>query len=186
MSGETRGPLKEEQRAAVGGFHPRYGASADRAHDTPQVSALVFCFNYQVAQGSGEIWLVHLNVRTHYALSFVGGRVRTSFPRVFHWLSAQWTYVIKSLDEGDAPFASLSRAQNQDYCAYEVKITATSILKLYFPVKLCSTFTFSSAHLHPRCQTLPGLFRSNPWDCSSLDSPGRTNITDFYSWLLFT
>lgn len=55
MSGETRGALKEEQRAAVGGFHPRYGGSADRAHDTPQVSALVFCFNYQVAQGSEEI-----------------------------------------------------------------------------------------------------------------------------------
>lgn len=55
MSGETRGALKEERRAAVRGFRPRYGASADRAHDTPQVSALVFCFNYQVAQGSEEI-----------------------------------------------------------------------------------------------------------------------------------
>lgn len=83
MSGETRGALKEERRAAVRGFHPRCGASADRAHDTPQVSAPVFCFNYQVAQGSEEIGLVHLNVRKHYALSVVVGRVRTSSFHVF-------------------------------------------------------------------------------------------------------
>lgn len=43
MSGQTRAALKDEQRAAARGLHPGYGgASADRAHDTPQVSALCF------------------------------------------------------------------------------------------------------------------------------------------------
>lgn len=43
FNSSTRSALKEERRAAVRDFHGRCGASADRAHDTPQVSALVFC-----------------------------------------------------------------------------------------------------------------------------------------------
>lgn len=41
----TRAALKEEQRAAVRDFHRRSSASADCAHDTPQVSALVICLS---------------------------------------------------------------------------------------------------------------------------------------------
>lgn len=41
----TRAALKEEPRAAVRDFHRRSGASADCAHDTPQVSALAICLS---------------------------------------------------------------------------------------------------------------------------------------------